>query len=129
MIPLLAPQTVTLLRYGPPTVYQGRPVRAAPTTSTIAGSVQPVPDSARQWLPSGASTENTIMVYTYQEVVTSEDGGNYADRIEFDGIEYDVVKVKVFPAFLGQPRHWELYAVRVSGIQPQYGNPPPPPTP
>lgn len=129
MIPLLAARPIDLLRFGAPTVYQGRPVRPEPTESTIVGSVQPIPDSAREWLPSGCSTENTVLVYTYQELRTSEDGTHYADRIEVDGVTYEIVKAKRLPPFLGQRTHWECYGVRLGSIPPQYGDPPPPPPP
>lgn len=121
MIPILALQPVTRLQYPAPVISGGRPIRQDPVSTQIQMSVQPAPDSARQWLPSGYRIDKTIFLYGYFELVAGTEGDNPADRVIHNGKTYEVVSVKRYPAFLIQPPHWEAYAVEVQAVESMEG--------
>ena len=118
MIPLLGAVTLTLHRYGATTVVDYRAQRPAPVASTIRATVAPTPKSMANRLPNGVHINDTVTIATYDEVRGySEVTGELADRIQVDGVWYEVHTTTKQPTFMGQPIHWEALAIRVQSLE------------
>lgn len=115
---LLGAVPVTLHEFAAPTFTDGEPVRPAPTASVIEAAVQPLPDTHREWLPSGYSVIDSRLIISYSEIIAGRDGSVYADRIIHDGVTYEIVVSKEFPAFLIEAKHWECIGIRLLDINP-----------
>jgi len=118
MIPLLAEVAVVLHQFAAPAQVAGRPARPAPTVSNITASVQPLPDTHRDWLPSGYQVIDSRLIISYSALKAGLNSGAFADRVIHEGVTYEIVSAKPFPAFLIQPPHWEAVGVNVQAIVP-----------
>lgn len=118
MIPLLAPRSLTRLRYGTAVVASGVATRPTPTETTITAAVQPAPRAVIERLPDGAASRSPITVATYDEL-RGYGLDQYADRIrvpsgiDVEAGDYEVHEVERSPAFLGQPDHRVAVALKV----------------
>lgn len=118
MIPLLAPRTLTRLRYGAAVVSGGVPSRPTPTETSILAAVQPAPRAVIDRLPDGAASRSPITVATYDEL-RGFGPDQYADRLrvpsglDVEAGDYEVQEVERSPAFLGQPDHRVAVALKV----------------
>jgi hypothetical protein len=118
LIPLLAPRTLTRLRYGAATVSGGISTRPTPTESDLVAAVQPAPRAVIDRLPDGAASRSPITVATYGEL-RGYAPDQYADRIrvpsglDVEAGDYEVHDVERSPAFLGQPDHRVAVALKV----------------
>lgn len=125
MIPLLGSETMTRSRYAAATWVDGLPIRPTPTTLAFYASRVPL-SRRKQQLPDGIRANETVYLISYTELLTASDGV-YADRVTIGSVVYEVIESEERPAFLNQPKHWQVLAVRVQAeIGPQ-GTPPPPP--
>lgn len=121
MIPLLAPRTLTRLRYGAATISSRRRVRPTPTETPIIASVQPAPHSDRKRLPDGATSDGAISLVSYGELRGYAEGV-YADVVRVPaGLDvaagdYEVAVLEPSPAFLGQPATWYAVCTRVQPL-------------
>lgn len=112
MIPLLGATLLTIYRFlgAPIDTTSGTTLRPRPTTVTITGTLAPATRAQRKQLPDGVTVENSAMMVSYQEVLSSRDqceGNRFGDRLVFAGRQYECVEVIRQPPFLGQPEHWE----------------------
>lgn len=111
---MIAVRTMTLSRYTAPTNVNGLPVFAAPTTSTIRGSLQPVTGHDLEQLPEGDRSRAVLKVYALSETRTATPGGPPSDRITIDGNTYLVYQVQFWPRVGGVPQHWRTILVRLA---------------
>ena len=113
-ITLLGVIPLTLQRRGPTDYASGRPVFAAPVDVEIQATVFIGADTAI--LPSGKSISYDAYAISYSPIqVASEISESPADRFTHEGHTYEAqVIVAEQPAFLGQPKHWEVTALEVA---------------
>lgn len=110
MRPLGAEQ-VTLTRYAAGSRATGEWVEGAATTSMIWASVQPMPGRDRQNLPEGLRERDVRKVFTETMLrPASQHSGTSADRIDVDGVAYEVMTVTPWRAVLV---HYEVVVARV----------------
>lgn len=64
-------------------------VRVKPEYSWHSGNFMPVGQSQVERLPEGARSDSTLTLYTDAELVTAEAPNQVADRVLFDGVEYE----------------------------------------
>jgi len=118
LIPLLAPRSLTRLRYGAAVVASGVPTRPTPTETELIAAVQPAPKATIDRLPDGAASRSPITVATYGEL-RGFGPDQYADRIrvpaglDVEAGDYEVQEVERSPAFLGQAAHRVAVALKV----------------
>ena len=116
---LLAPATLTILRYGSAVTYgtDGRPLAITPTPVAMRGSVTPASKQVITHTPEGIRVSRMVDLYTYAEVrAADEEAATEADRFVFEGKTYEVQDVTRCPAFMGEPAHWEAYAIQVASL-------------
>lgn len=116
---LLAPTTITILRYDSAVTYgtDGRPLSVTPTSIPIRGSVTPASKQTIARAPEGIRVSRMVDLYTYAEVkAADEEAKTQADRFVFDGKTYEVQDVTRYPAFMGEPAHWEGMAIQVANL-------------
>ena len=126
MIPLLGPIAATRNRYAAPSWNEGRAIKPAASTASIVLTAAPHTSANRAWDPAGAVDVRNIQVVSYSEIRGSNEAdGSYADELVIGGVTYEVTKAIRQPAFLGQPEHWVIDAVRVQTLLPEPGVEPP----
>lgn len=117
MIPILALDDVEIQRRGTPTLdAAGRAVPSVAVSMTIRASVQSAPKTAHTWLPDALRGHRVVRVISYDEI-RGITGTLPPDLVVADGQTYEVHTVDRLPGFLGQPPHWEAYAVSVSALE------------
>ena len=118
MIPLLAPRTLTLLRYGSPVVANGVPTRPTPTETAWVGSVQPAPSAVLMRLQDGVDATRIIVAVSYADIRTASED-TYPDRLrvpaglDVEAGDYEVIEVQRSPAFGPQPKSVMVTAERL----------------
>lgn len=89
--------TLTVTRRGASQVVRGRVVAPAPTTLTIAASVQPASGRDLLRLPEGRRTTETRVIYTTTQLLVGAQGGaNEADLVQLDGNTWEIQMVEVW---------------------------------
>lgn len=91
----------TVHRHEPPTLVLGDWVKGAASTFTVEGSLQPVQDRELLALPEGQRQRARWKLYapgprTLRTVGDVENDGNVADRVEVDGVLYEVLFVREY---------------------------------
>jgi hypothetical protein len=116
------------IRYAAPSNVGGLPSYAAPTTTTIRGSIQPVTGHDLEQLAEGDRSRAVLKVYSLSEMRTATPGGAPADRVVWAGHTWLVYQVQDWPRVGSVPRHWRTILVALAEDE-TYVPPPPPPPP
>ena len=87
---------ITLKRPSTGNYVNGRWVEGSYTNSTITASIQPLNGKEMQSLPEARRLSESFKMYTETQIRTVEEAGSdqNADRVIFDGNEYEVHQVK-----------------------------------
>jgi len=109
---ILGLEDITLKRHVAQTRSEatGEAVIAAPTSSTVQASVQPLNGKDRQVLPEGLRSRYGKRMYTTTEMFPADqDTGVTGDIVTIDGEDYEVFNVKRERALL---KHYKVLALR-----------------
>ena len=85
---------------------------SARSTSTIRGSFQPIRGNELVNLPEAQRTRELVKIYTEAELRTEDTTAKtVADILIYNGIEYEVIQVSIWPSVTGIP-HYKVFAAR-----------------
>jgi hypothetical protein len=106
--------SVTRHRYGAQTIgSDGRPVRAAESSTVIRAVVRDLDLSEIRALPEGWRETASVGVTTSEDLRTGDDtAGTWPDVVEVDGERHTVVKVGSGPPVGPLPRVYDAICIR-----------------
>ena len=106
--------SVTRHRYGAQTIgSDGRPVRAAESSTVIRAVVRDLDLSEIRALPEGWRETASVGVTTSEDLQTGDDtAGTWPDVVEVDGERHTVVKVGSGPPVGPLPRVYDAICIR-----------------
>ena len=67
-------------------------------TTWESGDVQPASQAAIERLPEGSRTDGAITVFTHARMRTAASPNDVADRILYQGVEYEVSGEQIWPS-------------------------------
>ena len=106
VIDSFATGTYTITRAGTGIIgAAGRLEPSAPTTFTRKAVVQPLSGREQEMLEEGLRNNDSLNVWTTEELRTAEPGAGVADIITIDGDDYEVQKVERWDALGAYWKH------------------------
>lgn len=111
---LLGERTITRRRFGADTNVNGILTPGATTDTDIRASVATLTMDQRARVPESMRSDRMAEVISYTELRNARPG-QVADRLIIDSETWEVVSAERYPAFMGEPEHWEAM---VSIVQP-----------
>jgi len=93
---LVGQDAITIKRRGLPTIVKGKPVPATAVDVPIKANIQPVGYAELMQLSEADRSKELMMLMTASEVRAMREGSWEADEFEWNGLMWEVVKVRAF---------------------------------
>lgn len=109
---LVKPVTITLSRYASGYWFEGEYIKPDPVVVTIEDAIiHPTKTKDTLLLKEADRNQDSITIFSSQEMKGIEEGSNSSDIVEYEGFQWKVMKV--YPAKMGILNHHKAIANKV----------------